>query len=428
MGIKRLTLKFESIRSMAILWSIIIFSITILLISAYFSYKNSKIAAEDALKMQAMGIAVTLQSFFQSESLKNLQENNRDFLMDIILNENWENVAFIALYDKKGYIVLHSNPDLIGKKIENFSPDLNQKYPYFHYLILSTFEKVFVSDFNFYIDKKPYFLRIALHIYPAEVILKRTRLYIFLKIAGVIGLVVFGILGTILLKKFEDIQIKIKELKSLALMTKILAHEIRNPLSSIKGFSQYLFKKIDEEKIKKCLQIIYNEALRIERLTDELLLYGNPVKLEISKFNFKELIEELILGFKEKYPEIIFQIQILDDLWIQSDKDKLKEIVSNLLQNSVDALMETSKKEKRIVLEVEKAKNLIKFGIIDNGAGMDEKTLAKAMEPFFTTKVWGSGLGLAIVKKLCDVLKIKIQIKSKKEEGTRVYLWIPKSL
>ncbi len=428
MNIKKLTFKFENLKSIAILWGIIIFSITILLISAYFNYKNSKIAAEDALKMQAMGIAVTLQSLFQSESLKNLQENNRDFLMDIILNENWENVAFIALYDKKGYIVLHSNPDLIGKKIENFSPDLNQKYPYFHYLILSTSEKVFVADLNFYIDKKPYFLRIALHIYPAELILKRAKLYIFFKIAGVIGLIGFGILGTILLKKFEAIQIKIKELETLALMTKILAHEIRNPLSSIKGFSQYLLKKIDEEKIKKSLQIIYNEALRIERLTDELLLYGNPVKIEISKFNLKELIEELILGFKEKYPEIIFQIQISDDLWIQSDKDKLKEIVSNLLQNSIDALMETSKKEKIIILEVEKNKNLIKFGIIDNGAGMDEKTLAQAMEPFFTTKVWGSGLGLAIVKKLCDALKIKIQIKSKKEEGTKVYLWIPKSL
>ncbi|RLF49571.1 MAG: hypothetical protein DRN19_05610, partial [Thermoplasmata archaeon] len=99
-----------------------------------------------------------------------------------------------------------------------------------------------------------------------------------------------------------------------------------------------------------------------------------------------------------------------------------------LLQNAVDAVLETSKDQKIIELNVEKRENKIKFEIVDNGIGMDEETLIKAMEPFFSTKPKGSGLGLAIVKKLCKALNIRIKINSKKGEGTRTCLIIPESL
>ncbi len=427
MTVKKLQIKHINLKSVSILWSIVIFSVCILGVSAYLSYKSAKTSAESALKMQAMGMAITLESLFQTETIKTLQQNNKNFLMDIILNENWENVAFIAVYNEKGYILLHSNPDLIGKRLKDFTSFLNMKSPYFHYITLSTSERVFVADLKFYINKKPYFLRIALHTYPANIILQKAKLYIFFKLAGISGLVFFGIMGTLLLKKFEDIQLRVKELETLVMMIKILAHEIRNPLSSIKGFSQYLLSKIKDKTLEKPLKIIYNEALRIERLTDELLLYGNPVKLNLTKFNLKDLVEEVFWEFKERYPDISFFLNINQDFLVTSDRDKLKEILSNLIQNAVDAVLESSKKEKKIFLKVEKKKNLIKFEVEDNGEGMDEEVLARAMEPFFTTKAKGAGLGLAIVKKLCDALNIKVEIYSKKHKGTRVCLWMPES-
>ena len=370
--------KYRNLWSAFILWIIVLISSGILIVSAIFTYKNTKLAAEDALKMQALGIAITLQSFLQSVELENLRNLDYKIFSEIILNEKWEGVAFISLYDENGYIILHSNPDLIGKKIELIKSSI---YPYYHYLTLKTSEKVFVADFKIPFNST-YILRIALHTYPAEIIIKRAQIYAGIKIGASIGLILFGILGTLLIRKVEKMQMKLKELESISIMTKILAHEIRNPLGSIKGFSQYLLNKV-EEKFKDPLKIIFNETLRIERLTDELLLYTNPVKITIAEFSLKELLEEILIVFKNDYPEITFQLNFNQEIRIKSDKDKLKEIIINLLQNAVDAVLETSKDQKIIELNVEKRENKIKFEIVDNGIGMDEETLIKAMEPFF---------------------------------------------
>ena len=134
------------------------------------------------------------------------------------------------------------------------------------------------------------------------------------------------------------------------------------------------------------------------------------------------------MGFKNNYPQIVFKLNLNQEIKIKSDKDKLKEIVTNILQNAVDAVLESPKNQKNIELNIEKKEDEIKFEIIDNGTGMDEKTLLKATEPFFSTKPKGSGLGLAIVEKLCEALNIKFKIESKKGEGTKVCLIIPELL
>jgi two-component system sensor histidine kinase HydH len=417
--------KYRNLWSIFILWTVVLVSSAVLIISALFTYKNTKIAAENALKMQAMGIAITIQSFLQSIEIDELKDLDYGIFSEIILNEKWEGIAFISLYDEKGYIILHSNPELIGKKIElkKFS-----SYPYYHYLTLETLEKVFVGDFKINFPHGIYYiLRVALHNYPAQVIVRKAKIFAGIKILASFGLILFGVLGTLIIKKVEEMQIKFKELESISLMTKILAHEIRNPLGSIKGFSQYLMNKV-EDKLKEPIKIIINEALRIERLTDELLLYTNPVKIYPAEFSLKELVEEILMGFKNNYPQIVFKLNLNQEIKIKSDKDKLKEIVTNILQNAVDAVLESSKNQKNIELNIEKKEDEIKFEIIDNGTGMDEKTLLKATEPFFSTKPKGSGLGLAIVEKLCEALNIKFKIESKKEEGTKVCLIIPELL
>ncbi|PMP69192.1 MAG: hypothetical protein C0190_00325 [Thermodesulfobacterium geofontis] len=404
------------------LWSIVLTSSIILLVGAFFTYKNTKIAAENSLKMQAMGIAITVQSFLQSLELEEIKVLDYALFSEIILNEKWEGVAFISLYDEKGNIILHSNPELIGKKIELKK---HPYYPYYYYLILGTLEKVFVTDFKINFPQGNYYiLRVALHTYPAELMIGKAKIFVLINITASIGLIIFGILGTFLVRKIERMQIKFKELESISLMTKILAHEIRNPLGSIKGFSQYLMGRVDE-KFKDPLKIIFNETLRIERLTDELLFYTNPVKINLTEFFLSELLEEILISFKNTYPEIDFKFNLNNEIKVKSDRDKLKEIIINLLQNAIDAVLEANKEKRIVSLNVEKRENKIKFEIIDNGIGMDKETLEKATEPFFTTKPKGSGLGLAIVNKLCEALSIKLKIESKKGDGTRVCLIIP---
>ncbi len=418
--ISEIVSKYRNILPLIILWYIIIFSLVTLIFSAIFTYKNAKLATEDALKMQAMGIAITIQSFLQSE-WGDIADLDYGMFSDLILNEKWEEIAFVSLYNLDGYVILHSNPSLIGTKIQ--LPKVKD-YPYYSYLTLKTSERVFIGDFKIFVDN-PYILRVALHTYSVKKIIQRAQIYATIKLVISLSLIFLGFLGTALLRKVQIMQLKLKELENISLMTKILAHEIRNPLGSIKGFSQYLINKIGDD-LQIPLKIILRESLRIERLTDELILYSNPVKLIFTEISLKELLEEILLSFQRDYNDINFQFFLNEDIKLISDRDKLKEIIVNIIQNAIDAVYESSKVEKLIILKMEKKQKEVKFEIIDNGIGMDEEVLSKAINPFFTTKSKGSGLGLAIVNKFCEALNIRLEIKSKKGEGTKVCLTIPK--
>ncbi|AIH04114.1 MULTISPECIES: HAMP domain-containing sensor histidine kinase [Thermodesulfobacterium] len=419
-----------SFKSALILWGVVALAIITLFLSAIFSYKNSKLLAQKALEDQAMMIAITLQGVM---TYTNLDEINYNTFLNIILSQNWENLEFIMLYDEDGDIILHSNPELIGYKIdlEELIELKRHKLPYYRFYSEpeEPYKQIFLADFNFYTQKYNLYLRVGLNINTFLFIVKRAQFLFLLKMLACLGLLVAGGIGTKFLIHYEHMALKMKQLESISTMAKILSHEIRNPLGSIKGFSQYLAEKITERDYKRYLGIIFNEALRIERLTDELIFYVNPVKIESKHFDLRELVEEVWLSFKDKYPQVDVTFFVKgEDFSIITDPDKLKEIVVNLIQNAFDAVLETNQEKKEIKVEIEDKGETLRLGVIDNGVGMDEETLKKAFTPFFTTKPKGSGLGLAIVEKLCEAMKIKIKVQTKPGEGTAIWLEMPRFL
>jgi len=373
--------------------------------------------------MQAIGITITLNSVLQASDMEIKRDNT--IFSEILLDERWEGVAFIALYSRDGNVVLHSNPALIGQKIHEVIPVFQEKTPYYHYLTLGTGEKVFVSDTKITLHSSTYLLRVALHTYPAEGILRNAKVHILFMTLTAMFIILAGFFTTKLLNRIEKMQIKMKELENLSMLSRILAHEIRNPLGSIKGFAQYLIKKISEPSLKEYLDIIVKESLRLERLTDELTQYAAPQNINLESINLKEFMHEIILPFMNQYKEIIFDLEV-EEVYVKTDRDKMTQILNNILQNSVFAVSETD--EKKISIKAKKINGKIKIEILDTGIGMDEETLKKAQEPFFTTKPKGTGLGLAIVSRLCEMLKINLEIKSRKGQGTTVCLTVPESL
>lgn len=371
--------------------------------------------------MEALGITITLNSLIQNLSMKKLQIEGSIIMSQILLDERWQGVAFLSLYDKEGKIILHSNPNLIGSKINGIEDLFNKETPYYHRVTLGTGEEVFLSDTKIDIKNNQYILRVALHLYPAEKLLRVSKIHlIFISLSAFI--VIFaGITTIFIFGKIEKMQIKMKELENLSILSRVLAHEIRNPLGSIKGFAQYLFKKISDISLKEYLDIIIKESMRLERLTNELSVYANPENINLKEVNLKEIIHEVILPFMTQNEDIKFIMQT-DNIYVKTDIDKIKQILTNIIQNSIDAL--TDVKNKTVTVRTYKANGKIKIEIEDNGIGMDEETLEKALEPFFTTKPKGTGLGLAIVERLCEVLKINLQIKSKKNKGTKTCLII----
>lgn len=99
-----------------ILWIVVIFSSFLLILFSVLNYRSFKLTIERSLQIQATAVSATLESLLPNLNLKKLSSEKSPFLSELILNEKLEGIAFVALYDGEGKIILHSNPELIGKK------------------------------------------------------------------------------------------------------------------------------------------------------------------------------------------------------------------------------------------------------------------------------------------------------------------------
>lgn len=393
-----------------------------LLLSAYFTYKNIQKTLELGLKLQAQSIEATLQSLLKNFELSFIL-GHKDFLLDLLLNEKWEGVAFLTLFDYQRRILLHSNLELIGKKIE-FSPFL-QRGENISFLTLNTGERVFLYENKVKLKDSDGILRIALHIHPVSDSLYFARIHFYTEVIFAFLFFVFGLFSFLILDRLNRTKEKIEELEKWQRITQILIHEIKNPLASIKGFTQYLQRKITDHTQLKAAEIIYRESLRLERLIGSLSQFSYPFESKFTEVELISLIREVLASIQFLYPESIvhFDTQITEAK-IRSDRDKFKSILINLLENAILASLE--KGEKDVFLSLNEAGEYYILYIEDRGPGIDEASKRHIFEPFFTTRSKGMGLGLTIVKRFCEDLKLDFGLESRLNKGTVAWLKIPK--
>lgn len=390
-------------------------------ISAFLIYRNSLKAAEDSLYLQALGIAVSLEiSLNNSPDLKNI-------FKEIITEGKWEGIAFISLYDKNGTIILHSNEKLIGKHVQdsNLKKVIDTKSPLYTYITLGTDERVFALDFPVHIHNSEKILRLALHTYPAEKIIRQARLHVFGMFFIIAVLWTVGYFFIRASKNSDELKMKMAERERFALigeMASVLAHEIRNPLGSIKGFAQYLKEQNIDNRTQSAdpLDIIISESKRLETLTEDLLMYAKPVEVKLEDLDVLELVNEVIKAIPVS-EDIDIKVSVPSGITIKSDSNKLKQILMNILQNAVDA------ESKVIDIKAEYVNDKIEILISDDGCGMSSEIKENVFKPFFTTKTRGTGLGLAIVDRLTKAIGGKIELKSEHQKGTVFKIVIPEN-
>jgi two-component system sensor histidine kinase HydH len=395
-----------------------------ILISTAIIYRNSLGAAEESLKLQALGIAASLEP-----SLVDLKGKENIF-RDIITEASWEGIAFMALYDRSGMTLLHSNENLVGRK--NDSPDIgksaDEEKSVFEHLTLGTGEEVFVLNYPIHARDSVRVLRLALHPYPAQDIIRQARLQAISIGIVVIAIWVMGFFFIRAVKRSEALSVMMAERERLAVigeMAAVLAHEIRNPLGSIKGFAQYLSEQDTGGRAE--LGVIIDEARRLERLTEDLLHYARPSEVRAEEFNLCDLaseVEKLLHESQGKMASVTMKKDIPPDMVMVSDREKLKQILFNVLRNSAEAVGEGGLVE----LSVERSGSEIIIIVRDNGAGMDEETKSRAFTSFFTTKTTGTGLGLAIVDKLTTALEGRISLESEPACGTVFTMIFPAAI
>lgn len=354
---------------------------------------------------------------------------DEELFLDVLEKQKEENIAFIALYDNKGITRLHSSRRMIGRKVANLplKKIIKKNEPVSSYMKLKTGEKVYVMDIPIRLaefSESVYILRIALHTYHAQEIVRRAKIH---NMAGIVIVLILWVMSFALLyyvKRVEELQkfqMEKKHLAKLGEMSAVLAHEIRNPLASIKGFAQFMIEKSKgNPAFVEGLGTIVTESKRLESLTSELLSYARMKELKKEQFSLAELINETEKYITAGNIYIQKQLMVKKDR-VYTDKDKLLHILMNLLNNAVDATKEGG----TIEIIATENKRLVSISVKDMGVGMDKETLQKAREPFFTTKVRGTGLGLAIVDCLVKLLEGQLIIDSEIGKGTTVTVTIP---
>ena len=208
-------------------------------------------------------------------------------------------------------------------------------------------------------------------------------------------------------------------------MAASFAHEIRNPLSSMRMLAQTLLRKKDLSlpKREQSMGYILEEIQRIDVIVKGLMDFARPASLELAPHDLNQVLEEVLdlMGANLNHHQIALSRKFdLELPHIHFDRDKLKQAFMNIMLNAMDAISEGGTVE----VLTSRDSDQVRVDVIDTGVGIPSEDLERLFEPFFTTKVQGMGLGLANAKRILERHGGAIKITSTVEKGTTVSLWL----
>ncbi|WP_226087565.1 ATP-binding protein [Mesobacillus sp. S13] len=224
-------------------------------------------------------------------------------------------------------------------------------------------------------------------------------------------------------RKTED-QLQVAEkLSVIGQMAAGIAHEIRNPLTAIKGFTQLLSEHPAEEA-ENYAEIILDELARIESIVGDLLVLAKPQASNLSYVDLIPLVNGVVnlLNPQAALSDAFIKIKTdTREIYLECEPDKIKQVLINLIQNSLEAMTKSGE----ILVDISKDCEDASIRVIDQGTGIPEDRLNKLGEPFYSTKEKGTGLGLMICQKIIKNHGGKIYFSSIVDEGTTVTITLP---
>lgn len=222
-------------------------------------------------------------------------------------------------------------------------------------------------------------------------------------------------------KKMENILITRDKMKSIGFLLLTLVHEIRNPITSIKNFIDMIPAHLDDDEFRSSLLCHVPHQIRIiDELLKKILEYSKPKKPVIKKQNVKPIIDSIVRRIY-KDERIKIEVNIPIDFSVPVDEFHLRQVIFNVLLNSIEALKESGV----ITIKISEDPYSQKIIITDDGPGISDEEKIHLFEPFYTTKTEGTGLGLYIVQQLLKDNNCDIDVQSD-GEGTAITLIFPK--
>lgn len=228
------------------------------------------------------------------------------------------------------------------------------------------------------------------------------------------------------LKENERLTVQSEKLKIAGELAAGMAHEIRNPMTVISGFTQMMVKD-KQSPYHAYATIINDEINRIDLIIEEFLILSKPHLMIKEPFALEAIVEEVCALMQESFLQQHVQSHITYEPncpKIIGNKNQLKQVFVNIIKNAMEAMEQQVHKQLNITIK-ETAKHEIAVIIEDNGEGISPDILAHIYEPFFTTKVSGTGLGMIISNKIMREHHGYITIDTTVNKGTTITLTFP---
>ena len=218
---------------------------------------------------------------------------------------------------------------------------------------------------------------------------------------------------------------KSDQMKAVGALAAGLAHEVRNPLASIKTFTEHLNTHYNDPAFRaKFQKIVGGEVERINLIVQQLLDFAKPVPPKLAPVDVPRLLDdtlELLNSELVKHHTEVSRTYHADGALVLGDPQQLKQIFLNLILNSLQAMNGTG----RLALAITRRNTELEVAIRDTGTGIVPEHLSRVFEPFFTTKETGTGLGLAVVQHIVEQHGGRIDIQSQPGQGTQVRISLP---
>lgn len=356
----------------------------------------------------------------------------------VSLLSGWMDIIFIGLlpislflvkkgkdfYIKYMYIVAYTVAAIIGDTLVYFENPSEFASGNAVEFILVLFSPIFINKRFYWISSILSLLRYIL----VGIIIK-SQWVVF----PIVLFIILAVIAYILLNRFisyinaiNSSNEKLRHREKLAFvgqMATSLGHEIKNPLASLKGFTQLQMEKYPGDQ--QYYSIMEQEIERINSIVNDLMVIGKPRSTNFQKNNLKEIIAYVISITKQLAcdKKITLAAVLDDDLpLIECDENQFKQVFINLINNGIESMADggTLKIQTNLI-----AKKMISISVVDQGSGIEQAEIDRLFEPFYTTKPEGTGLGLMVTKKIVEDHQGDIQVRSEIGSGTTVTITLP---
>lgn len=289
-------------------------------------------------------------------------------------------------------------------------------------LLFILFSPIFVNKTYFWIVSITMFLKYVVYgmlFHSSNVILPVILIIFFTAVAFILLNRFYSYLRA-LSSAYEELR-ESEKLAVIGQMATAIAHEIKNPLSALKGFTQLQQEKDKDDE--QYYPIMLNEIDRINSIVTDLLVLGKPntaIKKPVSLLEIIQYVVTIIKPHSDR-KNIKIELENSDSPVLLCDENQLKQVFINVIKNAMEAMQDGG----TVTINFEEIDGNAVISVEDEGCGIDPDKIAKIGEPFYTTKQNGTGLGLMVTKKIVEEHGGKLLIDSELDKGTTVTVEIP---